>query len=190
MSSALAEQALDIWLIQDAITASFRFRDFSSCVLVSKAWNRIFMPALWKVVQFGRGNSKMHETYLLSSDSVLLYRYSDLVQEITIQSYRPLLAGRESGSASGSDTGDIVPVFHNLRVLKWWPFQDRGQSAQDLQKKTMGMIRFMELHNTLEDTSLDQMVLNESIFERLCQVIDPHCRAHPAVYLGVSAIRR
>jgi len=197
MSPTLAEQALDIWLIQDVITDSFRFRDFRNCVLVSKAWNRIFTPALWKVVQFGRDERQLHETYLLNSNSALLGRYSHLVQEITLQSYSawPAVGGSRSEvivaekDACESDTGEIiqgwthedsatlldtVPAFPDLRVLKWWPLLSRGEETQNLYMRTMDMIQFMELHTTLENIWLDRLVLNESVFERLCQVIENH----------------
>jgi len=153
MSSPLAESALAIWLIQDAITTTFRFRDFYNCALVSKAWSRIFIPSLWKVVECAIKRSVPQDQFLLDPNSTLHQpKFYRLVRELTILSdgllplYHPL---PQSPSASPllqikwrQWVDGSGPALPNLQVLRWSPAVRRAKHGQDPTRE-LNLLQFL-----------------------------------------------
>ena len=181
------ESAFAIWHIQDAITAPLTFRDFHCCVLVSKSWHQVFLSKLWRVIQLGRQRNYRTQDYRIDPDSALLRRHIHLVQEIYVQrsGQLPQADGPSVGASvvdaeecgeieSGSNPG-ATPLFPDLRILNFWPCRKRNVRGET-GREVKNLLRFIELHETLEEAWLSLSYLNEAIFERLCQVIENHPR--------------
>ncbi|KAG0046479.1 hypothetical protein BGZ83_008347 [Gryganskiella cystojenkinii] len=199
MPSTTIESVLEIWPIRDSITASFTFRDFCMCVLVSKEWNRILTPSVWKVVE---------SVKVINLD--ILLRYSPLIQELTIDwhdlsplyrqhqegivtapqkglnnnlpdQHRPEQSINNHNTSHDSETAltpkldKWIMTFPNLRVLKWWPRRHPVCTIPTAHEQALALFEFLECHPTIENLWIEMLKLDQDeTFEQLCLVIESH----------------
>ncbi|GJJ78378.1 hypothetical protein EMPS_10737 [Entomortierella parvispora] len=191
MTNSLVESALAIWLIQDAIAATFHLSDLYNCALVSRAWNRIFTPSLWRVVDCPNTPKVPQDRFLLDPDSILHQpKFCRLVRELTIMNYGylpffqplppasaspPLSPIKEAGEKSPDQQGcrqwinGPDPAFPNLQVLGWFlPLLETWPPVVEY-----NLLQFLQVHQaSLHSLSLELWGLNDTIFENLCSILE------------------